>query len=124
MASPTKSIVAAAVMAALQLAAMDPRNTLQPVDVVKTAQQVTEDVAPLVESATNTEANWWEKRSVWSTIISGGLVVLAPVLLRYGIEVDEQTKEWLITSSVAIGGLWAGYLSWRAGRPGIRPLGK
>lgn len=127
--SLTKNMIAAAVSAGLSVSAASPANTLQPADVPQTSREITERLESLpavVEAATNMEAKWWQKRSVWSAIVSVAATIASPYLVDYGIPADwltDANREILIDVLVKGGGALSAYLAWRAGRPGVKPLG-
>lgn len=78
---------------------------------------------PEIQNALSTEAHWWQKRTVWSTIASGlaGASVFAIAAADYmSKNVDDGGNFSWITLGFAA---WAGYSAWRAGRPGQVPLG-
>jgi hypothetical protein len=77
---------------------------------------------PVVKNATNTEDHWWQKRSRWAMIISLALVVLNPVLQRYGVAgVSPQTQDYIVTACTTLGNLAAAGMALWAGNA-ITPL--
>lgn len=78
--------------------------------------------APAIQHATNTEEHWWQKRSRWSAIVSGIVVVAGPLLAKYGFNVTPETQELVVTLCTTLGGMVAGYLAYRAGTA-TKPLG-
>lgn len=94
-----------------------------PAVVDQIAPGVQDQIDAVVKHATNTEDHWYQKRSFWSAIISGVLVVATPIALRYGLEIGEEEKEFAIGTLTTIGGLWASYLAYRAGTA-KKPLGQ
>ena len=126
MAVTTKSAVAAAIIAGLQTIAHDKNQSLERKDIHATASAVTDKVAPILISATNSEAKWYQKRSVWSAIVSVGVTILSPYAVKYGIPtewISDANREMVIDVLVQGGAALSAYLTWRAGRPGIKPLG-
>lgn len=127
--------LAIAVQAGLATAAANPANSLQHKDVPAITSTVTpavekaaneavgKEVGNIVKTITNAEDHWYQKRTVWSTIIGTAATVAAPLLVKYGLDLSPETRESLITVCTTVGGLWAAYLAWRAGRPGVKPLG-
>jgi len=77
---------------------------------------------PEIKNATNTEDHWYQKRSRWSAIISVAFAVVGPLLAKYGLPLDPALAESVATVMASIGGLWAGYLAYRAG-VATKPLG-
>lgn len=76
---------------------------------------------PVVQNATNSETHWWQKRSRWSAIVSAIIVIAAPVFTYAGIDINPETKEFIITILSTLGNLAAGYLALRAGIA-VKPL--
>jgi hypothetical protein len=76
---------------------------------------------PELQHVTNLEP-FYQKRSWWSMAISGVLVVAGPLILKYtGFTVGKDEVELTVTVMTAVGGIWAGYTAWRAGKA-TRPL--
>lgn len=124
------NVVRAAVVAGVAQAAALPTNDLKERDVDTVAAQVTpkveKQVAAIVANATNTEAHWWQKRSVWAAIVSVAATIAGPLLIDYGVPADwmtPDTQEKVVTALVKAGGALSAYLAWRAGRA-LKPLGQ
>jgi hypothetical protein len=125
---------ATAVTAALNEAANDPKLSLDKKDVPKVTVAVEnamkDDVKALqkevdarIDHLTNNEGAWYQKRSFWSAIVSTGMVVLGPLLARYGLPIDPAWSDFVTTALTTVGGLWAAYLAVRAGTAS-KPLGE
>ncbi len=125
------SIVKEVVGAVLTKVAKSPNLSLQKKDVQAVTEMVTKavenKVMPEVDAQiahqTNSEAHWYQKRSFWSAIVSGGMVVAGPLLARYGLPIDPLWTDFVVTTLTTVGGLWAGYLAVRAGTA-TKPLGE
>lgn len=120
------AVIAGVVATVLQAAAADPSKSLEHKDVrpitAAVATEVAKEVDARVRMATNTEAHWYQKRTVWAAIVSAGLTVAGPLLVRYGITVDDATKDFVTEIFTTVGGLWTMYLALRAGYA-AKPLG-
>lgn len=125
------SIVKEVVGAVLTKVAKSPNLSLQKKDVQAVTEMVTKavenKVMPEVDAQiahqTNSEAHWYQKRSFWSAIVSGAMVVGGPLLARYGLPIDPLWTDFVVTTLTTVGGLWAGYLAVRAGTA-TKPLGE
>lgn len=73
---------------------------------------------PELKHLTGTETNWYQKRSVWSAIISG----VTPFLAIAGFNLSPEMGEYIAAGLGIVGGLWASYLAKRAGTA-TKPLG-
>jgi hypothetical protein len=86
-------------------------------EIVKEVQRI-----PEVQHVTSSEPHWYQQRSKWSAIVSGILVVAAPLVARFGLAVSPELQEVIVTACTTVGGLVAAYLAYRAGTAS-RPLG-
>jgi hypothetical protein len=88
------------------------------------AREIVEEVhrIPEVQHVTSSEPHWYQQRSKWSAIVSGVLVVAAPLVARFGLAVSPELQEVIVTACTTVGGLVAAYLAYRAGTAS-RPLG-
>lgn len=100
-------------------ASLDAAPSMQNVAAEQVATQVVN--SPEIKHLTNTEDHWWQKRSYWSAIISGVLVVATPLLVKVGFDPGPY-KDYVVDGLTTLGGLWAGYLAIRAGIAS-KPLG-
>jgi hypothetical protein len=73
---------------------------------------------PELQHLTNSETRWYQKRSVWSAIVSG----LTPFLAIAGWNLSPEMGEYLAAGLGIAGGLVASYLAKRAGTA-TKPLG-
>ncbi len=119
-------IVRKAADAAIQ-AAIDPSTPMEVSKVRQSKPRIEAEMAeaiaadPELQHITGAEA-WYQKRSRWSAIVSGVLVVLGPVLVKYGVNLGPSEQELAITVCTMVGGVVAGYLAYRAGTA-KKPLG-
>lgn len=125
-AKPIVDAFAKAIEKAVTKTAVDPTTKVpeavaQPVPKAEIVQEAVKQIVetPEFKHSTNSEAHWWQQRSKWSMIIGLVGVVAAPILAKYGLNFD---AEKTIDLMVAISGLVASYLAWRAGTA-TRPLG-
>lgn len=116
----------------LQKEATKSSNNMTQTDVNKVAPQVEakikedlkKEVQPILDNLTNNEANWYQKRSFWSAIVSLGAVVITPIAANYGLDgyLDEKTLDMIVEGLTRVGGIVAAYLAYRAGTA-LKPLG-
>lgn len=127
-------IIQAATQAAVTAVAMtatNPDNAMSTAAVLGAQSELKANIEqaiaanPLVQNVTNTEPHWWMKRTNWATLAAGlgAIVSIAQPVIVY---MQSHTTE-AGTTSVSVLGLafaaWSGYSAWKAGRPGIVPLG-
>lgn len=108
-------------------------NNMSQADVNKVAPQVTQkveeaikkDIQPIVDNLTNSEANWWQKRSFWSSIVSLVGVVAIPIAARYGLEgyLSQENLDVAVDTLTKLSGVLSAYLAYRAGTA-LKPLGQ
>lgn len=125
-ATPVANVVANAIGAALNKALTSVNdNPAMPVQISQREKQIIVQEAiseafqqPELQHLTNMEAKWYQKRSVWSAIISG----VTPFLAIAGFNLSPEMGEWIAAGLGIAGGLVASYLARRAGTA-TKPLG-
>lgn len=123
--SPLGAILANAIAKAAQtaLAGHDQSPNavvVPPVERQVIAQEIARDVlqTPELQHIAGTETHWYQKRSVWSAIVSG----VTPFLAIAGFNLSPEMGEYLAAGLGIAGGLIASYLAKRAGTA-TKPLG-
>lgn len=126
---PNDPVLAAAVQrasAAVTQTAASPTNEMSS-DAVAGAHFELESnikaaIAPVIANATNTEAHWWQKRSMWSTLASTAVVVGTVGHAVFEFFATHDLSDKGLTFSIVAGAVWAGYSAYRAGTA-TTPLG-
>lgn len=126
---PNDAVLAAAVQrasgAVLQTAASE-NNSMSPVAVADAKPELQANIkaaiAPVIANATNTEAHWWQKRSMWSALASTAVVIGTVGHAVFEYMATQNITDKGVTFSIVVGAVWAGYSAYRAGTA-VVPLG-
>lgn len=112
-----------AAMNAVKVTAANPANPMSPDAVAMATPELKANIAlavtsdPVIQVATNTEAHWWQKRTMWSTLFTlgsaAGAAYVAFTQFMVSHTVDDGTKSVSILT-VALG-LWGAYTAFKAG---------
>lgn len=126
--NPAIAAAAKAAMEAVKTTAEKDTNNVSIKSVTDAQPEMTKAIEkavaadPVVQNATNTEAHFWQKRTMWSMAISFALVALNPILQRYGLPaVSPEWQEFAVTVCTTLANLAAGGLALWAGKA-TRPL--
>jgi len=124
-------IVAVAIAAGASQVAADDKTKMVPAEVSAVVKAATDIAAPdlkeiqaQIDHATNNEAHWYQKRSFWSAIVQIGVIVLAPIAARYGLDgyMTPDNLDMVVSILTKGGAAWGAYLAIRAGTA-TKPLG-
>lgn len=128
--------IGGAVATVLTGLANDPSISLQPKDAPKVAVAVEnavkgqvavieKEVNARIDHLTNNETHWYQKRSRWAAIIATAAPIVGIGLKMIGVDFELGANEQvaLTDALMAVGGIWAAYVAYRAGTA-TKPLGE